>query len=105
MICLQFRRVKFTVHVSQIVFCCVLMSDLKFLTGFLLRFLLGPLHMRPVTGMNFALGSYEKFQPGFRNEKRPKILGRVLAPKSTNKANMAKHKNVNFRAYHSFGNS
>ena len=32
------------------------MSDLKFLTGFLLRFLLGPLHMRPVTGMNFALG-------------------------------------------------
>ena len=105
MICLQFRRVKFTVHVSQIVFCCVVMSNLKFLTGFLLKFLLGPLHMSPVTGMNFSLGSYEKFQPGFRNEKRPKILGRVLAPKSTNKANMAKHKNFNFRAYHSFGNS
>ena len=38
-------------------------------------------HMSPVdragsvTGMNFALGSYEKFQPGFRDEKRPKILG------------------------------
>ena len=37
---------------------------------------LGPLHMSPVdragsvTGMNFALGSYEKFQPGFRDEKR-----------------------------------
>ena len=33
-------------------------------------FELGPLHMSPVdragsvTGMNFALGSYEKFQPG-----------------------------------------
>ena len=40
-----------------------------------------PLHMSPVdlagsvTRMNFALGSYEKFQPGFRDEKRPKILG------------------------------
>ena len=28
----------------------------------------------PVTGTNFALGSYEKFQPGFRYEKRPNIL-------------------------------
>ena len=27
-----------------------------------------------VTGMNFALGSYEKFQPAFRDEKRSKIL-------------------------------
>ena len=27
-----------------------------------------------VTGMSFALGSYEKFQPGFRGEKRSKIL-------------------------------
>ena len=41
----------------------------------------GPLHMSPVdragsvTGMNFALGSYEKCQPGFRDEKRSKILG------------------------------
>ena len=31
--------------------------------------------MSPVTGMNFTLGSYEKFQPGFREEKRSKILG------------------------------
>ena len=31
--------------------------------------------MSPFTGMNFALGSFEKFQPGFRDEKRPKILG------------------------------
>ena len=42
---------------------------------------LGPLHMspndltNPVTATNSALGSYEKFQPGFRDEKRPKILG------------------------------
>ena len=42
---------------------------------------LGPLHMSPVnqdgpvTGMNFALGSYEKFQPGLRDENRSKILG------------------------------
>ena len=28
-----------------------------------------------VTGMNFALGSYKKFQPGFRDDKRWKILG------------------------------
>ena len=41
---------------------------------------LGPLHMSPVdrarqlTGTNFALGSNDKFQPGFRDEKRPKIV-------------------------------
>ena len=28
----------------------------------------------PFTGTNFALGSYEKFQPGFRDEKKLKIL-------------------------------
>ena len=28
-----------------------------------------------VAGTIFPLGSYEKFQPGFRDEKRPKILG------------------------------
>ena len=28
-----------------------------------------------VTGMNFALGSYEKFQPGLRDDERSKILG------------------------------
>ena len=28
-----------------------------------------------VTGRNFTLGSYEKFQLSFRDEKRPKILG------------------------------
>ena len=29
----------------------------------------------PLTGLNFALGSHEKFRPGFRDEKRLKILG------------------------------
>ena len=29
----------------------------------------------PVTGMNFAMGSYDKFHSSFRDEKRPKILG------------------------------
>ena len=29
----------------------------------------------PLTGTNFALGSYEKIQPGFWDKKRPKILG------------------------------
>ena len=28
----------------------------------------------PVTETNFTLGSYEKFQPGFRDVKGPKIL-------------------------------
>ena len=37
--------------------------------------------MSPVTGMNFALGSYEKFQPGFRDEKRSKILGTSFGAK------------------------
>ena len=54
-----------------------------------------------VTGMNFALSSYEKFQPGFRDEKKSKIL----APNLGNKANIAKHKNFNFWAYLSIGNS
>ena len=29
----------------------------------------------PISGTNFALGSYEKFQPSFRYEKSPTILG------------------------------
>ena len=28
-----------------------------------------------LTGLNFALGSYGTFQPGFRDEKKLKILG------------------------------
>ena len=61
-----------------------------------------------VTGMNFALGSYEKFQPGFRDKKRSKILGTSSSTtfgKQTWRKNMAKHKNFNFRAYLPIGNS
>ena len=59
-----------------------------------------------VIGTNFALGSYKKFQPGFRDEKKKQISwGGVLARNSRNKANMVKHKNYNFRAHHSIGNS
>ena len=36
----------------------------------------------PLTGTNFALSSYEKIQPGFRDEKRPKILGTSFGAKS-----------------------
>ena len=34
-----------------------------------------------VTGMNFALGSHEKFQPGFRDGKKSKILGTSFGAK------------------------
>ena len=55
----------------------------------------GPLYMSSVTGMNFALGSYEKFQPEMRIEKRPKILGtmdKIWRQIRETKLNMAKHK-------------
>jgi len=49
-----------------------------------------------VTEMN---GSYEKFEIGFRDEKRPEILGTsVLLLNTRNISNMAKHKNFNFHA-------
>ena len=35
----------------------------------------------PLTGTNFALSSYEKIQPGFRDEKRSKILGTSFGAK------------------------
>ena len=55
----------------------------------------------PVTGTNFALGSYEKFQPGFRDEKRP---GRVSSGANFEKvSNHGGTLRYNFRAYHSFG--
>ena len=63
--------------ISQCIFT-TLIKVLKFVKK---KLYLGPLDMRPVdragsvTGTNFALGSYEKFQPGFRDEKRSKILG------------------------------
>ena len=62
--------------------------------------------MSLVTGINFALSSYEKFQPAVSEMRKGQISwGRVLAPNSRNKANMTKHKNFNFRAYHGLGNS
>ena len=40
--------------------------------------------------------SYKKFQPGFQDGKRQKILERVLPRNSRNKANLAKHKVITF---------
>ena len=44
----------------------------------------------PLTGTNFALGSYEKIQPGFRDEKRPKIRGPSFGANLKNKTKIAK---------------
>ena len=44
--------------------------------------------------MNFALGSYEKFQPGFRDEKRPKILGTVSGTKFEKQSRHGETKNL-----------
>ena len=58
-----------------------------------------------VTGINFALGSYENFSPVSEMRKGQRSWVRVLAPYLGNKANIAKHKNFNFWAYLSIGNS
>ena len=75
-------------------------------------FFLGPLHESPVdragpvTGTNYALGSYEKFQPGFWDEKRQKILGTSSGPKFQKQSKHGEtQKKYNFLAYHSFSNS
>ena len=66
----------------------------------------GPLHMSPVdragslTGTNFILGSYEKFQPGFRDEKRPKTS---CGAKFEKQNKHSETQNYNFHAYCSFG--
>ena len=44
----------------------------------------------PLAGTNFALGSYKKTQPGFRDEKRSKILGTSFGAKLKNKTQIAK---------------
>ena len=49
-----------------------------------------------VTGMNFALGSYEKFQPGFRDEKWSKILGTSSGAKIRNKQTQRNTKILTF---------
>ena len=59
-----------------------------------------------LTGMSFALGSYMRnFSPVSEMRKGQRSWVRVLAPNLGNKANIAKHKNFNFRAYLSIGNS
>ena len=45
------------------------------------------------------------FSPVSEMRKGQRSWERVLAPNSGNKANMAKHKNLNFRAYLTIGNS
>ena len=61
--------------------------------------------MSPVDRDEFSLGSYEKFQPGFRwDEKRPKILVTSSGAIFEKPIKYAEHKNFNFPAYHNFGN-
>ena len=55
-----------------------------------------------VTGMNFALGSHEKFQPGFRDEKRSKILGKSFGAKF---GKQSKHGETHNFLLSGFGNS
>ena len=55
-----------------------------------------------LTGTNFTLGSYEKFQPGFRDEKRPKTS---CGAKFEKKSKHGETQNYNFHAYYSFVNS
>ena len=55
-----------------------------------------------LTGTNFTLGSYEKFQPGFRDEKRQKTS---CGAKFEKQSKYGETQNYNFHAYYSFGNS
>ena len=55
-----------------------------------------------VTGMNFALGSYEKVQPGFRDEKRSKILGTSFGAKFGKQSKLGERENFLLSG---FGNS
>ena len=55
-----------------------------------------------LTGTNFTLGSYEKYQPGFRDEKRPKTS---CGTKFEKQSKHGETQNYNFHAYYSFGNS
>ena len=61
--------------------------------------------MSPVTGMHYSLGSYETFQPSFRDEKRSKILVTRSGAKFGKKKQTWRDKNFNLLAYHSSGNS
>ena len=55
-----------------------------------------------VTGINFTLGSYEKFQPGFREEKKPKTS---CGTKFEKQSKDSETQSYNLRAYYSFDNS
>ena len=54
----------------------------------------------PLTGTNFTLGSYEKFQPGFWDEKRPKTS---CGAKFAKQSNEGETQSYNVCAYRSFG--
>ena len=56
----------------------------------------------PLTGSKFTLGSYEKFEPGFRDEKRPKTS---CVAKFEKQSKHGETQSYNFRTYYSFGNS
>ena len=56
----------------------------------------------PLTGIDSALGSYEKFQPGLGDEKRSKILGRSYSAKFEKQQETQRY---DFCALRSFGNS
>ena len=58
-----------------------------------------------VTGMNFVWVHMRNFSPVSEMRKGQRSWVRVLAPNLGNKANIAKHKNFNFWAYLSIGNS
>ena len=58
-----------------------------------------------LTRTNFVLSSYEKIQPGFPDEKRPKILGtRFGAKLETQNKDGEMQPTYYFYAYHGFGN-
>ena len=56
----------------------------------------------PLTGSKFTLGSYDKFEPGFRDEKRPKTS---CVAKFEKQSKHGETQSYNFRTYYSFGNS
>ena len=67
--------------------------------------LAGPLYMSPVDWAGPALTwliYMRNFSPVSEMRKSQRSWERVLAPNLRNKANMAKHKSFDFRAYHSF---
>ena len=57
------------------------------------------------TGTNFALGSSEKFQSGFRDENRSNILATISGAKCEKATCRSTKISHNFRACHSLGNS